>query len=86
MGNKLWRDLCVERRIKLVLQEVGAHPWILQRNGLARGIYNRLQADRYYAGAQIPTEAQWPLNSPVSAGGYSAYRLVFAPNPTDLYS
>ena len=37
--NDLWRDLCVERRIKLVFQGAGAHPWILERrNGLARGI------------------------------------------------
>ena len=45
--NDLWRDLCVGRRIKLIFQGVGAHPWILERrNGLARGIYNRLKADR----------------------------------------
>ena len=40
--NDLWRDLCVGRRIKLVFQGVGAHPWILvRRDGLARGIFNR---------------------------------------------
>ena len=50
-GNELWRDLCAERRIKLVFRGAGAHPWILERrNGPARGIYNRLRADRYYAG------------------------------------
>ena len=77
----------VERRIKPVLRGVGAHPWISGRlNGLARGIYNRLQADRYYAGAQILTEVQSCLNTLVSAGGYSAYQLVFGSNPTDLYS
>ena len=77
----------VERRIKPVLRGVGAHPWISgRRNGLARGIYNRLQADRYYAGAQILTEVQSCLNTLVSAGGYSAYQLVFGSNPTDLYS
>ena len=47
----LWRDLCVEPRIKLVIQGVGAHPWILERrNGLARGIYNRLKEARHYTG------------------------------------
>ena len=54
--NDLWRDLCVERRIKLVSQGVGAHPWILERrNGLAPGIYNRLKEDRHYTGPQILT-------------------------------
>ena len=48
--NDPWRDPRVERRIKLVFQGVGARPWILERrNGLARGIYNRLKADRFYA-------------------------------------
>ena len=57
--NDLWRDLCVGRRIRLISQGVGAHPWILERrNGLARGIYNRLNAARSYAGSQILTEAQ----------------------------
>ena len=65
---------------------VGAHPWILERrSGVARGIYNRLQADRYYAGSQILTEAQWSLNTSVSASGYSAFQLVFGSNPMDLY-
>ena len=84
--NNLWRDLCVERRIKLVFQGVGTHPWISERrNGLARGIHNRLKADRYYTGPQISVEAQWRLNALVSASGYSAYQLVFGPNPMDLY-
>ena len=84
--NDLWRDLCVERRIKLVFQGVGAHPWILERrNGLARGIYNRLQADRYNAGSQILTEVQWCLDTMVSPSGSSDYQLVFGSNPMDLY-
>ena len=84
--NDLWRDLCVERRIKLVFQGVGAHPWISERrNGLARGIYNRLKEDRHYTGPQILTEVQWCLNTLVSASGYSAYQLVFGSNPMDLY-
>ena len=57
---------------------VGAHPWILERrSGLARGIYNRLQANRYYTGSQILTEAQWFLNTGVSASGYSAFSIGF---------
>ena len=65
---------------------MGAHPWILERrNGLARGIYNRLKEDRHYTGPQILTEVQWCLNTLVSASGYSAYQLVFGSNPMDLY-
>ena len=76
--NDLWRALCVERRLKLEFQEVGAQPWISERrNGLARGIYNRLQANRYYTGSQILTEAQWFLNTVVSASGYSAFSIGF---------
>ena len=83
--NDLWRDLCVGRRIKLVLQGAGAHPWILERrDGLARGSYNRLKADRVFSGSQISTKAQWCLNSMVSASGFSAYQLVFGSNPMDL--
>ena len=74
------------RRIKLIFQGVGAHPWILEgRNGLARGIYNRLKADRCFTVPQILAEAQWCLNTLVSASGYSAYQLVFGSNPMDLY-
>ena len=73
------------RRIKLVFQGVGAHPWVLKRrNGLQRGILNRLLADRYYAGSQILTEVQRRLNTMLSASGYSAYHLVFGSNPMDL--
>ena len=76
----------MERRIKLVFQGVGAHPWILERrNGLARGIYNRLEENRHYPGPQILSEVQWCLNTLVSASGYSAYQLVFGSNPMDLY-
>ena len=64
----------------------GAHPWILERrNGLARGIYNRLKEDRHYTGPRILAEVQWCLNTLVSASGYSAYQLVFGSNPMDLY-
>ena len=74
----------MERRIQLVLQGVGAHPWILERrNGLARGIHNRLKAGRYYTGPQTLAEAQRCLDNLVSAGGYSAYQLVFGSDRMD---
>ena len=45
-GNEIWTDLCAGRRIKAQFQDVGAHPWILERmNGIAQGIYNRPIAD-----------------------------------------
>ena len=78
--NDLWRDLCVTRRIKLVLQGAGAHPWTLERR-----IYNRLKADRFCTGSQILTEVQRCLNTMVSASGYSAYQLAFGSNLMDLY-
>ena len=69
-----------------MFQGVGAHPWILERrNGLARGIYNRLHAEKFYSGAQILSEVQWCLNTMVSASGFSAYQLVFGSSPMDLY-
>ena len=45
-------DLFSERRIKLRFQGVGGRLWILERrNGLARGLYNRLvAADRFPGG------------------------------------
>ena len=49
-----WNAVLRERRIKLVLQGVGARPWILERrNGLARGIHSLLKAGRFYTGSQI---------------------------------
>ena len=54
-------------------EESGAHP----NPGLARGICNRLLADGRFPGKQISAEAQWRLNALISAGGNSAYRLVF---------
>ena len=50
-------ELRSARRIKLLFQEVGAHPWILERRkGLARGIYNRLKEDDRFSGARISRE------------------------------
>ena len=43
--HELWMDLCSESRIKFQFQGTGARTWILERrNGLARGIFNRLAA------------------------------------------
>ena len=72
--------------IKMVCQEAGAHPWILERrNGLARGIYSRLKAGRFPSRQQILTQAPRNLDTMVSASGYSAYEPVIGVNPMDLY-
>ena len=84
--HEVWTELRSERRIKLLLQGVGAHPWILERrNGLARGIYNRLEEDDRFPGGQILAEAQWCLNTLISGGGFLANQMVFGPNPADLF-
>ena len=84
--NELWPELRPERRIELLVQGVGAHPWILAcRNGLARGIYNRLEEDDRFSGTQILAEVQWRLNALISGGGFSAYHMVFGSNPADLH-
>ena len=45
--------------MKILLQEAGARPWILERrDGLARGIYNYLFADDRRPGRQILAGAQ----------------------------
>ena len=76
--NEVWTDFCAGRRIKLFFQGVGDHPWILERrNGLARGIYNRMMADGRFSGKQVLTEVQWRLNALISASGYSAFQLAF---------
>ena len=73
-------------RFKLLFQDVGAHAWILERrNGLARGISNRLREDDRFSGKQILAEALWCLNTLISRSGFSAYRLVFGSNPVDLF-
>ena len=63
-----------------------ARPWILERrNGLARGIYNRLKEDDRSSGTQTVAEAQWRLDTLISGGGFSAYRMVSGSNPVDLF-
>ena len=84
--NELWAELRSERRIKLLFQDVGAHPWILgRRYGPARGIYNRLKVDARVPGKQILAGARWRLNTLISREGSSANRRVSRSNPVDLY-
>ena len=72
--NEVWADYCTERRIKLLFQGVGAHPWLLERrNGLARGIYNRLVEDDRFSSEKILGEVQWCLNTVLSTSGFSAF-------------
>ena len=55
--NELWAELRSERGVKS-FQEVRAHPWLLERrNGLARGIFNRLKEDRSIFGQTDPRGA-----------------------------
>ena len=83
--NEVWTDLCPERRIAPRIQGVRAHLWVLERREvLARGFYNRSVADDCFSGEQLTSEGHWCLNTLVFGGGYSAYRLVFGPNPAAL--
>ena len=64
----------------------GAHPWLLERrNGLARGIFNRLIEDDRFPSGQILGEVQRCLNSMLASSGFSAYQMVFGSNPADLF-
>ena len=52
--NGIWADFCTERDIRLQLQGKGARPWFLgRRNGLERGIYNRLSVDGRFPSCAI---------------------------------
>ena len=83
-GNELWADLRADRSCKLQFQGAGARPWISEcRNGLARGIYNRLKAGGRYAGRQLIAEVQFCLITMLSTNGFSAYQMVFGSNPVD---
>ena len=84
--NEVRADYCSERRIKLLFQGVGAHPWLLERRyGLARGIYKRLAEDDRLSSEKISGEVQWCLNTMLSTSGFSAYQMVFGSNPADLF-
>ena len=83
--DEIRTDFCAERRIKLQFQGAGAHPWFLGRpDGLARGIYNRLNEDDRFSNKTIASEVQWCLNAMPAASGFSAYPMAFGPNPVDF--
>ena len=56
-----------------------------KEKGLGRGIYKPLPGDGPSSSKQIPSNAQWRLKTMISAGGFSAYQMVFGPNPLDLF-
>ena len=56
-----------------------------RRNGLARGIYNRLIVDDRFSSDTILSEVQWCLNTMLSSSVFSSYQMVFGSNPIDLY-
>ena len=83
--NEVRADYCSERRIKLFFQGVGEHPCLWERrNGLARGIYNRLIEDDRFSSGEILGEVQWCLNAMLSSSGISAYHMVFGFDPADF--
>ena len=83
--NEIWTDLRAKRRIRLQFQGVVARPVLLgRRNGLARGIYNRLIEDDRFMNKTILSESQWRPNTMLSASGFPARQTVFRPNPADL--
>lgn len=72
--------------VKVQFQGAGARPWLLERrDGLARGIHDRLAADDSFASERIPTDAQYRLDTLPSASGYSASQMVFGSEPAALY-
>ena len=84
--SELRAELGSERRGKLLFLGVGAYTWIRERrNGLARGIYYRLQEVHPFSWQQILAGTQWRLNNLISGGGLPAYQMAFRANPADLY-
>ena len=57
-----------------------------RRNGLARGIYNRLHADGRFVDRAILNEVQYRLRAMLQHWGFSAYHRAFEPDPVELYS
>ena len=83
--NAAWAHICSDRWITLQFQGVGAHTRILERrNATTRGIYATLVAAGRFPGEQILPGAQRRLNTLISAGGNSAYQLVFGSDQADL--
>ena len=65
--NEVWADICSERRIKLLFQDVE------RKNGVARGIYNRSAPDARPWRRRSPSEAQRRRKALIPGGWYSAY-------------
>ena len=60
--------------------------WLLaRRNGLARGIFNRLAADVRIPNKHFLTEVRYSLNTLSPSGGYLVFQMVSGSNPADLY-
>ena len=60
-------------------------PWSLERrDGLARGMYNRLAADDRFSSRASLDGAQFCVNSMFGRGGFSARQIVFGPCLADL--
>ena len=65
---------------------MGARSWRLgQRNGHARGIFNRLAADDRFSIKEILSGSQYGLNALLSSGGRSAFQMVIGSNPAALF-
>ena len=52
---------------------------------MARGVYNRLVENDRLSNTAILAEAQWRLNTMLSASGFPAYQVVFGSNPEDFF-
>ena len=71
--HEIWTNLRAERRIRLQLQGARARPWLLERrNGIARGMDNRLVGGGRFSGKRILSEVQWCLGTLIFAGGFPA--------------
>ena len=84
--NEVQTELRSERRTKLFVQGVSAHPWTLdRRDGFPPGIYNRLMEDDRVRGKQILADVQWRPSTLISGGGFATYRKVFGSKPVDHF-
>ena len=65
---------------------MGTRLWLLERrNGLPRGMCDRLGDDDRFSRWKLPSGAQWCLNSMISASGFPAYQKVFGSYPEDFF-
>ena len=69
--------IAFRRTDQIAFLGIGAHPWILERrNGLVRGIFNRLREDDRFSGERILAEVQRRLNTRISGGEFSASQMA----------